>query len=108
MKNEHSSNRIVGSDGAELERDPVFVNSRREAIVIFLIWLAALLWCVPCCYLLGFEPQNAESLKTILGVPAWLFWGIALPWLVADALTVWVAFFFMKDEELEVVEGEES
>lgn len=106
MNNEPLSDRIVGSDGTDLERDPVFVNSRREAVVIFFIWLAALLWCVPCCYQLGFKPQDAQSLKTIFGVPSWLFWGIALPWVVADVLTVWVAFFYMKDDDLDAVEGE--
>ena len=88
------------------EYDPVFVSSRREAIVIFCIWLAGLLWCVPCCYILGFREQDPETMKTILGVPAWLFWGIAMPWVVADLLTVWVTMFFMRDEELDDVEGE--
>ncbi|MCA9176963.1 MAG: DUF997 family protein [Planctomycetales bacterium] len=93
----------------DLEFDPVFLNARREAIVIFLIWLAGLLWCVPCCYLLGFkENYNPETMKTILGVPSWLFWGIALPWVVADVLTVFVAFFYMRDEHLDVVEGEQE
>ena len=31
--------------------DPVFLHSRREALVIFAVWLAALAWAVPFCYL---------------------------------------------------------
>ena len=93
-------------DGQQPEYDPVFLNSRREAKVIFFFWLCGLLWCVPCCYLLGYGEQNAESMSVVLGVPAWLFWGIALPWLLADVATTWFCFYFMKDDPLDEVEGE--
>lgn len=90
----------------EAKYDPVFLNSRREAKVIFCFWLAGLLWCVPCCYLLGFREQDPESLSLIMGMPSWLVWGIGIPWLVADLATMWFCFFFMKDDELDKVEGE--
>lgn len=81
--------------------DPVFIHSRREAIVIFLIWLVSLLWAVPYCYVNGYlGSQPPEEIALIFGVPAWLFWGIAVPWLVADLLTVWFCFGFMKDDDL--------
>tara|TARA_B100000929_G_scaffold14483_1_gene11738 strand:+ start:1365 stop:1691 length:327 start_codon:yes stop_codon:yes gene_type:complete len=85
--------------------DPVFLESRREALVILLLWVAALLWAVPYCYLNGFpETFVAEEFSTVWGIPSWLFWGIAVPWLLADVFTLWFCFFYMKDGDL----GEEA
>ena len=84
-----------------IEYDPVFLHARREAIVIFCFWLAALAWSVPYCYWNGYpETFDAASFQTVLGIPAWLFWGIAVPWLLADVATTWFCFAFMKDDDL--------
>ena len=80
--------------------DPVFVHSRREAIVIFCTWLAALAWAVPYCYFNGYHVAEPENIATVFGVPAWLFWGIVVPWLVADLFTIWFCWRFMKDDDL--------
>lgn len=101
------------------EYDPVFVNSRREAIIIFCTWLAGLLWAVPICFLFGYErgylatldwfPQSllpaadqftADQLSTTWGIPTWLFWGIAVPWVVADVFTTWFCFCHVADDDL--------
>ena len=80
----------------------IFLNSRREAIVIFCLWAVCLVWAVPYCYLNGFPKEfDPDSFSTFLGVPAWLFGGIVLPWLLADVFTTWFCFFFMKDDDLE-------
>ena len=97
---------------ANVPWDPAFLDSRREAWVILLLWVAALLWAVPYCYLNGFpETFVEEEFSTVWGVPSWLFWGIAVPWLLADVFTLWFCFFYMKDGSLgeEVsVESQES
>jgi hypothetical protein len=94
------SNNVSGTDERP-EYDPVFVNSRREAGVIFLIWLVALFWAVPFCYVTGYIGNYApESFSTTWGIPTWLFWGIAVPWLVADLITTWFCFRYMKDDDL--------
>ncbi len=84
--------------------DPVFLNSRREAIIIFFVWMAALVWAVPYCYYYGFLPAGEEfdphKMTTVLGIPTWLFFGIAVPWLAADAFTTWFCFWYMKDDDL--------
>ena len=88
--------------------DPVFIHSRREAAVIFLIWLLAFAWVVPYSYLNGYgEPAEGETVPLIWGIPSWLFFGVVVPWLVADILTLWFCFGFMKDDDLEPV-AEES
>ena len=81
--------------------DPVFLNARREAVLIFLIWLAAMLWTVPYCYINGFTPPAAgEKVATVGGIPAWVFWGIGAPWMVANVLTIGFCLFIMKDDDL--------
>ena len=84
----------------EMEYDPVFLHARREAIVIFCTWLVALIWAVPYCYMHGYNVADPSQIKTVFGIPSWLFWGIAVPWIVANLFTTWFCFGFMKDAEL--------
>jgi hypothetical protein len=82
--------------------DPVFLDSRREGLIILILWVVALLWAVPYCYLNGFpETFDEKEFSTVWGIPSWLFWGIAVPWLIADLFTLWFCFFYMKDADLE-------
>lgn len=92
---------------ALIEYDPIFLHSRREAIVIFCVWLAGLVWAVPFCYFNGYvDPAAAVNISTIWGIPSWLFWGIGVPWILADLFTVWFCFFYMADDDLgEIHEG---
>ncbi|HUG89315.1 MAG TPA: hypothetical protein VML55_00680, partial [Planctomycetaceae bacterium] len=90
-----------GENVTEPEWDPVFLHSRREAIVIFCVWLAGLLWAVPYCYFNGYIGHvDAANVATVWGIPSWLFWGIAVPWLVADLVTTWFCFCYMTDDDL--------
>lgn len=84
------------------EPDPVFLHSRSEALIIFLIWLATFAWTVPYCYFNGFgKIADSSELQLVLGFPSWVFWGIGMPWLIADLLTIWLCFFRMTDDDLE-------
>ena len=81
--------------------DTVFLNSRREAIIIFCVWAAGLFWAVPFCYFHGYiDDYDPQTFTTTLGVPTWLFWGIVVPWLVADVFTTWFCLCYMKDDDL--------
>ena len=44
--------------------------------------------------------MDPENIPTTLGMPSWVVWGIAVPWIVADIFTVWFCFFYMKDDDL--------
>jgi len=82
--------------------DPVFQHSRREAVLIFAIWVCALLWSVPYCYLNGYPTTfDPDTFQTVWGIPAWVFWGIGVPWLIADILTIFMCLFVIKDDDLE-------
>ena len=84
----------------EMDYDPVFIHARREAIIIFCTWAAGLLWAVPYCYLNGYNIDDPSQITTVFGIPSWLFWGIVVPWIVANLFTTWFCFGFMKDAEL--------
>jgi hypothetical protein len=85
----------------DVEYDPTFLHSRREAVIIFGVWLAALLWTLPYCYFNGYvEDFQADKLETIWGIPSWVLWGVAAPWLVANVFTTWFCFCYMKDDDL--------
>lgn len=84
-----------------VEFDPTFLNARREAIVIFLAWFAALLWCVPYCYLNGYGLEH-DNVSTVWGIPSWVFWGIAAPWGLANLFTVWFCLSYMKLDDLTI------
>lgn len=88
------------------ELDPVFLNGRREAIAVFLTWVVAFLWAVPYCATHAYMTPEGSELKTIIGVPEWTFWGIFVPWLIADVVTVWLCFSFMTDDDLEAAAAE--
>ena len=83
---------------------PTFLHARREAIVIFLAWCVALVWSVGVCHALGYG-KTTDPLDTVWGVPAWIFWGIALPWVVADVFALWFCFRYMVDDDLSGGDG---
>jgi len=83
------------------EYDPTFLHSRREAIIIFGAWLVGLIWAVPYCYLNGYTDRAAAGhFAMTWGIPSWLFWGIFVPWIVADLFATWFCFFYLKDDDL--------
>jgi hypothetical protein len=79
--------------------DPVLRSARREAIVVFCIWLTAMIYTVTYCYLNGYG-RTAEGLTFVLGFPDWVFWGIVAPWSVCVVLSWWFGATFMRDEDL--------
>lgn len=81
--------------------DPVFLHSRREAVVILGVWALSLLWTVPYCYLNGYQsPAAPEELPIVLGMPAWVFWGIAVPWVVCGLISIALCLWFIQDDDL--------
>lgn len=83
----------------EREEDPVLRSARREAIVVFFIWLAAFLYSIPYCLTHGYN-RKIESLTFVLGFPDWVFWGIVVPWAVCLVASFVFGSLFMRDEDL--------
>jgi hypothetical protein len=84
--------------------DPVLVNARREAIIIFSVWVLATVYCCAYSYFFGYirpgRPLGPDDVRPILGIPSWAFWGFVVPWLLCAVFTVWFAGFFMADDDL--------
>ena len=80
--------------------DAVFLQSRRELIGILLIWLVFAAWVLGAAYFLAYaEPEGEVPL--VLGMPAWVFWAVGVPWLGANIVIIAFCMGFMKDQSLD-------
>ena len=79
--------------------DPVYLHARREAVEILLAWAVSLGWSIGYCSLRGY--QSDAPLSMVLGIPAWVFWGIVVPWIVASVFTFYYSLVRMKDDSLD-------
>jgi hypothetical protein len=99
-------------------------NARREAAIVLLAWLGCLVWVVGYSSFRGYTaapvrdsaPPNEPArvgeappvppavagapLETVIGVPRWAFFGIALPWLAATLFTIVFGAFLLRDDDL--------
>ena len=105
--------------------DRVYLNCRREAVIIFLLWLAVSSFSIIISYTYGYtshEPSGLsvglsieeaigplESLNRDpesitfplgLGIPDWVFYAIVIPWVFCIIITWIFCVFYMKDDEL--------
>ena len=78
--------------------DPLVRSSRREAVLVLIIWAAALGFSVWYCSTYGYG--SARELTFVFGVPEWVFWGVLVPWLVCTAAGIVFAYAFMRDDPL--------
>ena len=74
-------------------------HARREALLIMAVWALALVWSVGSGYVLGYG-RDSQEIRLILGIPAWVFWSVVLPWGVCLAFSVWFCFVYMADDDL--------
>ena len=109
----------------EFPDDPVYSQARREAGLVLTLWACCFLYTVPFCYLTGylthasptpsFGPsvdqlsssldgwdRNPDSLTTPLGlgIPDWVFYGVALPWVGCIIITFWFCLFYFREDDL--------
>jgi len=91
-----------------------FRQSRKEFRFMLATWTCFAVWTAGYNGLFA-KGDPGEPIRLVLGMPSWVFWGIALPWAVALSVTIWFAMFYMKDTDLGVdsagddsTEGEEK
>ncbi len=72
-----------------------------EARIVFGIIVVALTVSSVILYTQGYvaPEQRPEQPSLILGIPAWVMWGLVVPWLTTIAVTWLFALFLMKDDE---------
>ena len=93
---------IAPASDENLEPDPLFVTSRKEAGWILLMWVTCFAWTLTVCLNNGY-PQSCGTRKRFqrsLEIPAWVAWGIGFPWLIADVVTIWFCLTQMEDADL--------
>jgi hypothetical protein len=82
--------------------DPLVRDSRREAVAVALIAIAALAYSVGYSAWFGYG-RAGEPLRFVLGFPSWVFWGIMAPWGTCVLIAAWFSWRFMGEEELGAV-----
>src|SRR5712692_7167995 len=82
-------------------------HARREGLLLMIVWALALAWSVGYSYAFAYD-RKAEEIVLILGMPDWVCWGIAVPWLACVGFTTWFCFFCMADDDLGHDPDEES
>ncbi len=100
----------------------LFRNSRREAIVVVIVWALALVWSVGYCYLFGYQHEDdswvvewglagvrgPDDFQHYLGIPDWVLIGILIPWLICTIFTFFFALYGISDDDLGVEAEEEK
>jgi hypothetical protein len=76
----------------------VLRSSRREAVFVMSLWTLACAYTVGYAALFAYRVDPNPTL--IIGMPAWVFWGVLTPWAVCTLLTCWYALFVIRDEDL--------
>lgn len=63
------------------------------------VWTLCLAWSTAVAYFRGYD-RPVESIRLILGMPDWIFWGVVFPWALCLVFSVWFCFFYMADDDL--------
>lgn len=87
--------------------DPVYEHTRRETVFIIGAWAFFCVWVVGVSLATGYD-VDPDKMTTVMGMPAWVFWGVGLPWLGSNAFIIWFALKFMKDDPLGEDEDEDA
>lgn len=91
----------------DAREDRLLFFARREALGVLLLWCVALGYSVSYCVRYGYGREVA-SIEYVWGMPDWVAWGIALPWVVATLATVVFSLGVMRDDPLGEEAGEEE
>ena len=88
--------------------DPVYVHSKRETYVLLVAFVVFLVWCISVSWFLGYGQPEDVPLRTIWGIPHWVFWGIGVPWMAANVFTLLFSFFYVANDPLGTAEDESN
>lgn len=84
---------------AESQEDPVVTNGRREALLVFGVWVVATAWAVGVTAWFGYN-REMKDITFVLGFPDWVFYAIVLPWWFWTVFAWWFGSQFMGDDAL--------
>ena len=96
-------------EGSTFEYDPAYINALRELYVMGRLWVASLVWSMGYCAIFAYRSPDANEPVTIIwGVPSWVMWGIALPWIASSVATIWFALFYIREDDADLLAAEAS
>ncbi|QDV55823.1 hypothetical protein [Rosistilla oblonga] len=101
----NSSERSADSPGTPIEYDTSYLNSLRELKFVGAIGTLALAWTLIYGGLKGYS-SDPDAMDVILGMPSWVFWGIAVPWCVTSLATLFFALFILREDDDDLLEQE--
>jgi hypothetical protein len=87
--------------GKQDSNTSLVTNSLREAKWIMVIWFLSSVWTIGYCSLYGFQSIDPAHLSMILGMPSWVFWGVAVPWLVTTLASIGFAMGLIREDDLD-------
>jgi hypothetical protein len=93
-----ASSAVPRPDPARRE-DSFVTRTRREAVIVFCTWIAAMAWSVGYCAAHGYA-DRAEDLRYVWGFPDWVIWGVIVPWSVCLVFSWIFGAIFMRDADL--------
>ena len=70
--------------------------------MILIAFAVCFVWSISVYILIGLYSSHdvIGKVPTVLGIPAWVFWGVAVPWLAADVFIAVFCFVLMTDDDL--------
>jgi hypothetical protein len=74
-------------------------HARREGLLIMVLWAVALVWTIGASYVLGYQ-RDPQAIGTVLGMPDWVFWSVAVPWGLCFLFSIWFCFVYVADDDL--------
>ena len=73
-------------------------QARREFVYILIAWTAFMAWVIGYAKWNAY-PADPSAIRLVFGLPEWVLWGIAVPWITATTFTVWFALRVLQDHE---------
>jgi len=68
-------------------------------------WAFFCVWVLVAAAMSAYGTDDPDA-ALVLGLPAWVAWGLLLPWVSALVVTLWFAGWGMQDTPLEDEDGE--
>lgn len=100
---------LPSSDSQEppIQYDQSYLNSLRELKFVGVIGSLALAWTLIYGGWKGYT-SDPEAVDITLGMPSWVFWGIAVPWATTSLATLGFALFVLREDDDDLLEQEAS
>lgn len=80
------------------QEDPLVRSSRREAVIVTLMFLASMAYTLTYCGINGYGDD--AKIELIFGFPEWVFYGVLVPWVVCTIVSIIYAVVFITDDPL--------